>query len=104
MSDEQKIFSTRDLNLAATLVTLKFFNKSIDYQIEGNRGMPVGYFNFVQSKELDDTIQKYWRDELAVEPKAFTSTVRSLKAQITNVYKGPRVDTSKFKKSEEKDD
>ena len=106
-TDETKqIYSTRDLNLAATLTTLKFYLESLDFQIEGSKQQAVGYFNFDDCENLQEAIQKYWRDELSVEPKLFMNNVRSLKAQITNVYKGPRVDMGKFKTKDEgsKDD
>ena len=94
---EKKLFSTRDINLATVLLTLKFTMDSVDFQVEGERQMPVGYFNFDDSQELRDAEAKYWRGMLAVEPRTFVTNLRGLKAQVSNVYKGPRQDYSKYK-------
>jgi hypothetical protein len=93
-------FSTRDLYLAATLMTLGFGIISVDYQVEGTRNMPVGYFNFEDSPEIKSAEQKYFQGSLAIEPRTFVTNLRGLKAQISNVYKGPRVDQSQFKRKE----
>jgi len=98
MSDkEQNVYCTRDLYLASTLVTLKFYMCGLDFQIEGERPMPVGYFNFVDDQKLQEAIQKYWQGQLSVEPRQFITNLRSLKAQVMNVYKSPKVNLDKFK-------
>lgn len=97
MTDEN-LFSTRDIYLAATLLTMKFALLSIDYQIEGERKFPVGYFNFESTKELREVEMKYFQGALAVEPRTFVTNMRGLKAQVSNIYKGPRVDQSKFER------
>ena len=84
-------FTTRDIYLAATLITLKFFMEGIDYQIEGDRSIPVGYFRFKNTPELEDARMKYWQGYVTVEPRAFITNMRSLKAEITNTYKNPRL-------------
>lgn len=95
---KQKIFSTRDLYLASVLTTLKFPMAGIDFQIEGEKNQPVGYFNFEDSVELRDAEKKYWQMMLSVEPRTYVNNLRGLKAQVTNIYKGPRVNLSQFKK------
>lgn len=92
-NQKEDLYSTRDLNLAATLITLRFELSGIDYQVEGTRQRPVGYFNFEDSKELQETISNFWARKLAVEPTEFSSNVRGLKAQINTAYKSPH---SKF--------
>ncbi len=87
--ETQDAFSTRDISLAATLVTLKFNIIGIDYQIEGERQLPVGYFSFEKSSEIKETEKQYWAGELSVEPKTFMTNVRALKAQVNNNYKSP---------------
>jgi len=89
MSDEQKIFSTRDLYLAAVLVTMKFFMVGIDYQIEGEKNLPVGYFKFEDTPTATEAKQKYNQGMLSVEPKALFTNMRSLKAEVMNSYKNP---------------
>lgn len=87
--NQNDIFSTRDLNLAATLVTLKFELTGIDYQIEGDRNQPIGYFKFLNTPEIQDTRSKYNQGLLMVEPRSFITNMKSLKSEIVNIYKNP---------------
>ncbi len=89
MANEHKVFSTRDLYLAATLVTKGFFMIGTDYQIEGGKNQPVGYFKFDDSPSLQEAKQKYTQGLLTVEPKAFIGNVRSLKAEVANIFNNP---------------
>lgn len=88
--ENEKIFSTRDIYLAATLVTLRFYLEGIDYQIEGERQRPVGYFNFEKTENLEETEKKYWAGKLSVEPNSYMMNLRSLKARVNGAYKSPR--------------
>lgn len=90
-NDYEEIFSTRDLTLAATLITLKFPLLRIDYQIEGNRNMPVGYFVFEETAYVKDARRKFAQSLLSVEPKLFMTNVHSLKAEVTNAFKNPHM-------------
>jgi len=83
---QDEIFSTRDLYLAATLVTLKFFMIEIDYEIDSSKNRPVGYFKFQNSPALQDAKQKYGQGFLAIEPKAFITNIHSLKAEVINAF------------------
>jgi len=85
----EEYFSTRDLDLAAVLLTLKFKMVSIDWQFEGARGQVVGYFNFQKTPDILETEKKYFARELAVEPIMFNSLKKGLKSQTTNYYKNP---------------
>ena len=87
--ESKKFFSTRDIYLATTLITLRFTMVGLDFQIEGEKNNPVGYFKFENSPELREAEKKYWQGNLAVEPKLFITNMRGLKAQISNIYKGP---------------
>jgi hypothetical protein len=87
------IFSTRDLYLAATLVTLKFYLSGIDFQIEGDRNQPVGYFKFENSPELQEMRSKYTQGALLVEPKGFVTNLKSLKSEIVNITQNPHKKT-----------
>jgi hypothetical protein len=90
MSDEtENIFSTRDLTEAATLVTLKFPLTGIDYQIEGSKPNPIGYFKFEASDRLKEARQKYTQSLITVEPKQFMTNVHALKAEVTNAFRNP---------------
>jgi len=85
----EKIFSTRDLYLAATLVSMKFYLTGIDYQIEGDKSQPVGYFKFENTPEIQEAKSKYVQGLLSVEPKSFITNLKSLKSEIVNIYKNP---------------
>jgi hypothetical protein len=87
MSDD--IFSTRDLTLAATLMTLKFPMLSIDFQIEGTKTQPVGYFKFEDTERLKDARRKYMQSLTVVEPRQFMTNVHALKAEVMNCFKNP---------------
>ena len=89
MKKENNLYSTRELNLAVVLITLHYEMSGIDYQIEGLKRNPVGYFQFEDSTELQDTVKKYWSRDLSVEPQQFMNNFRGLKAQINNFYKNP---------------
>ena len=90
MKDDVKIpFSTRDLYLASTLVTLKFALLGIDYQVEGIKPKPVGYFRFEDTPELHETRSKYNQSMLLVEPKLYMSNLQSLKAEVVNMFQNP---------------
>ena len=88
MEEQKELFSTRDLYLASALTTLGFMMESVDYQLEGTR--TVGYFNFNATPELKETEKKYWQGKLLVEPQAFITGMRGLKARVSNQYNNPR--------------
>ncbi len=86
---DETVFSTRDLGLAATLMTLKFPLVGVDYQIEGVRSNPIGYFRFQNSPALKEAHQKFAQGLIAVEPRIFLTNIHSLKAEVTNMWKNP---------------
>lgn len=88
---EKEIFSTRDLYLAATLVSLKFYLTGIDYQIEGDKNQPIGYFKFEDTPEIHEAKSRYTQGLLSVEPKSFITNLKSLKSEIVNIYKNPHI-------------
>lgn len=93
--EENKDYSTRDLYLASALVSLGFEIENIDFQVEGERHMPVGYFSFVNTEELKEVEKKYWSGKLRIEPRMFINSMRGLKAQITGEYKSPHSNFNK---------
>lgn len=88
-NDERLPFSTRDLYLASTLVTLRFPLLGIDYQVEGIKPKPIGYFKFEDTLELRDARNKYNQSLLLIEPKLFISNLQSLKAEVVNMFQNP---------------
>ena len=83
------IFSTRDLYLASTLVTLHFPLLGVDMQIEGIKPKAIGYFNFETSPELRDACNKYNQGLLLVEPRMYITTLQSLKSHVVNMQQNP---------------
>lgn len=88
-NEETPFFSTRDLALAATLVTLKFPMIGIDYQIIGSNKDPIGYFKFEDSVSVKEACRKFTQSLLAVEPKLFMTNVHFLKAEVVNAVTSP---------------
>lgn len=87
--EEKKVFSTRDLYLASTLVTLRYKMIGIDYQVEGVKPKPIGYFKFYETPELRDTRSEYNQSLILIEPKLFISTLQSLKSEVVNMFNNP---------------
>jgi hypothetical protein len=90
-----KPFTTRDITLAASLTTLKFYLVNIDYQVEGSRQQPVGYFEFDDTQALRDAEKDFQRRKLMVEPREFIENLKNLKSQVTNVFKSPNSEYAK---------
>lgn len=89
--NKEKIFSTRDLYLASVLVTLKFYMLGMDFVLEGQRNLPIGYFNFADSPSIQEAKTKYVQGLLSVEPKQFITNLKSLKSEIVNRYNNPHI-------------
>ncbi len=94
--DKKDVFSTRDLYLASTLLSLGFKLTGLDYQIEGSR--PVGYFNFEDTESIRNAEKDYWDGKLAIEPRSFITNTRDLKSRVNSVYKSPHTNFNKFKR------
>ena len=97
-SQTDSVFSTRDLGLAASLISTKHYMVGVDYQVEGINQRLVGYFNFEDTEELRKTERDYMQHRLSVEPQQFLANIRGLKAQVNSVYKNPKTDISQFEK------
>jgi hypothetical protein len=85
----EKIYSTRDLYLATTLVTLKFPLQGIDFQIEGAKVRPIGFFKFTDTSGLQEAITKYTQGMLAVEPRIFVANLNRLKGEVFTAFDRP---------------
>ena len=87
---DEKSFSTRDIGLAAALVTNGKPVTKIAFQYEGaRRNNAVGYFYFDQTAELKKLERDFWSGSCRIEPKSFLLNLRSLKSQVTNLEKNP---------------
>ena len=89
---ESKIFSTRDLYLASTLVTLQFPLVGTDYQQEGLKQRMIGYFKFNDTEELQQAKSDYNQGRVMVEPRIFINNLQSLKADVVNFMNNPNSD------------
>jgi len=94
--NEAPVFSTRDLYLASTLVTLHFPLLGVDYQVEGIKPKPIGYFKFEDTQELRDTRNQYNQSLLSVEPKLFISNLQSLKSEVVNMFQNPTSSMNRY--------
>ncbi len=90
MSEEKTQFSTRDIYLAATLVTLKFPLFGTDMQIEGIKSKMIGYFKFQDSEDLHTAKSNYNQGLVLVEPRMYINNLQGLKAEVTNMQMGPQ--------------
>ena len=72
----QQVYKTSDLGLTTTL-SLHFPIKTID------RSNPRKVlFVFEQSDILTNFIDKYWKNEIVVEPQTFTNQIKNIKTRI----------------------
>lgn len=92
---QEDVFSTRDIYLAATLVTLRFEMLNIDYQVEGLKPRPIGYFNFTETPLLRDARSKYNQGLVQVEPRMFMNNLQSLKSEVVNMFQNPNSKANK---------
>jgi len=88
-TNAEDFLSTRDLNFAATLMTLKFPLLGIDYQIEGTKSRAIGYFKFTRTPSLEEAKRKYMQAVIMVVPQAYDQAKEMLKAEVMNVKMNP---------------
>lgn len=86
---QTRIFSTRDLNMAAVLMTLRFPLLGIDYQIEGTKSRPIGYFKFEQSPAIEDAKRRYLQSTIMVVPQSYDQAKEALKSEVCNFRLNP---------------
>lgn len=84
-NDGSGIFSTRDIYLATTLVTMQIELLGIDMEIEGIKAKPVGYFKFKDTDELREIRKQYSQAKILVEPKMYVTNLQSLKSEVVNL-------------------
>ncbi len=72
----EEYYSTSDLYLVSTL-TLWFPIESLD---KSNPEKTI--FNFLLTTHFQETINKYWRNELLVEPKALLNNLKVIKTRL----------------------
>jgi hypothetical protein len=74
---EIEMFKTADLPLAAALCVAGFIVEEME-RSDARRSI----FIFENSAELQEQIRRYWRGAILVEPQAYFSQCKALKARI----------------------
>lgn len=72
-------FTTNDLALSCTLLCFNFTLAGLDTSDRRKVG-----FVFIESEELQNTIDRYWNNQLAVNPRDFFNNLKDLKSRIYN--------------------
>lgn len=72
-----KNFTSSDLALSATLVSCDFILDSLD-KSDPRKVL----FTFKNTQTLQETVEKYWRKELRIEPRQYFDDLKALKARI----------------------
>ena len=93
----EKEFSTRDIYLASTLITLRFPLIGTDMQFEGLKQRPIGYFKFKDTQELIKAKSDYNQGLIMVEPRQYMNNLQSLKADVMNYTYNPNSEYNKEK-------
>lgn len=76
-------FTTHDLCLAATLVTLDFNLNELRREEDGKRTLFV--FGNNQSSDIEkDVMNDYWNSKVTVEPIKFFQSIRTIKNRLYN--------------------
>ena len=70
-------FTTSDLALAAT-VSLWYPLQSVEHKLGTTRAI----FVFIASHEVDGIVEKYWKRELAVEPRQYFDQLKAIKSRL----------------------
>lgn len=74
--EQKDFYKTQDLALA-TAISLFYPIDAIDKQNPNK-----AYFLFKRDENLDELIEKYWREELKVSPQQYFNQLRIIKARI----------------------
>lgn len=75
--NKNNIFRTADLAITAALCVSGFIVQEVE-RVSPTRSV----FLFGESAELRDTVNKYWRGELRIEPQSYFNQLKILKARI----------------------
>jgi len=73
----EKYFTTFDIFLGSTILTLGFRIEALNRQ-----NKQKVEFYVLREEGLDALVQKYWARELLVEPQAFAANLKNLKNRI----------------------
>ena len=79
IKNNNKLFITFDIAIAASLVTVGHKVQKID-----KRNPKKASFIFISSDELNQSIQDYWNDELNINARSLLDAIRMIKARLYN--------------------
>lgn len=75
--NSNQLYRTSDLALCGTLVCLGFAIEKVE-RVSINRAV----FLFQDTEELQETVNKFWRNELRIDPLRYFGEIKLLKARI----------------------
>lgn len=76
MKPTEQFFTTYDLNLSATLLSLGFKLEKIERK--GSRGL----FYFQRRTDLLEKIDSYFKDELSISPQSLFNNLKAIKNRL----------------------
>ncbi len=82
MKQSNQFFTTYDLNLSSTLLSLGFQIEKIERK--GNRGL----FFFQESPELNQKIDEYFKDHILVSPQSLFNSLKAIKNRLYSNWGG----------------
>ncbi len=74
---EEELFSTHDLALSSSLLSLGFTLCDLDFT-----DPKKATFIFVENEEVQLAIQDYWDGKLRVNPRTYFNTLKDLKSRL----------------------
>jgi hypothetical protein len=75
--NKREVFRTADLAITAALSVSGFVVDEVE-KVSPTRSV----FIFIDSAELQEAVNKFWRGEMLIEPMAFFNQLKLLKARI----------------------
>lgn len=75
--NQEKYFTTFDLNLSAVLVSENFTLEKIE-KPDGGKAL----FYFKKSNELFKVIDRYWKNQLQISPQLLFTSLKSIKNRL----------------------
>ena len=79
-----EMFYTPNLGLAAVL-SLEFV--VADVKVVRNHLVDQVQFGFIREEGLNEIVDRYWQEQLMVEPQGYNSKIRQLKGMVTDALK-----------------
>ena len=81
INQNKDYFTTYDLNLSALLVALNFPLEKIE-----KNNTRKALFHFKKSKELDQLVANYWKQEVKINPQKLFDALKFIKNRLYSDY------------------